>query len=55
MRLRATLVALALAAVAVAATGWSPLCVLYPRWSPEWIVLGCWYDEPDPPPYSNEG
>ncbi len=46
-RLKAAIFA---AAIAVIVTHWTPLCALYEPWSPQWIALGCWFGEPDPPP-----
>jgi hypothetical protein len=55
-RVYAAIGALLLAAtVTVGTTGWSPLCLLYEPWSIQWVALGCWYGEPDPPPCSNCG
>jgi hypothetical protein len=48
-RIRYAVAALVLAAAAIAATGWTPLCALYDPWTPQWIALGCWFGEPDPP------
>ena len=48
-------VAMLAAAVAVTVIHWTPLCVLYDPWSPQWIALGCWFGEPDPPPPGFEG
>jgi len=49
------IVAVTLAVTATMATGWTPLCVLYEPWSPQWIALGCWFGEPDPPPPGFQG
>lgn len=34
---------------------WSPVCTLYPPWSLEWIIFGCFIGAPDPPPDLNAG
>ncbi len=47
-RIVGAVVAVAVAAVLIQASGWSPLCPLFERWSAEWVMLGCWYGEPPP-------
>ncbi len=54
-RVRYALAALVFAGAVVTATGWTEACVAFERWSVQWVALGCWYGEPDPPPCSNCG
>lgn len=44
------MIALVLAVIALNATGWTPLCVLYTPDDAMYWILGCWIDPPPKDP-----
>ena len=50
-----TLLLFVLSWILLAPIYWVPACTVFPPWSAEWVILGCWWGAPDPPPDIGKG